>query len=92
MQLRRQQLLAQRNRLLPDQAVSAANDELSRVAYDESGNMIGECDSLGNAVQEHVWFDGALVAVLSGTSTVNYVHKVFADLVTLNFESLFKGR
>ena len=42
-------------------------------AYDESGNLIGEYDAAGNAIREHVWFNGAPVAVITG-STIHYVH------------------
>ena len=37
------------------------------------GHLIGEYDASGAAVKEHVWFDGAPVGVISGTSTY-YVH------------------
>ena len=37
-------------------------------AYDEQGRLIGEYDALGNALMEHVWFDGAPVAVLKGST------------------------
>jgi len=42
-------------------------------AYNESGNLIGEYDASGNEIREHVWFDGAPVAVISG-SMIYYVH------------------
>ena len=42
-------------------------------AYDEAGNLIGEYDSLGNPIKEHVWFNGAPVAVIDGTD-LHYVH------------------
>ena len=35
--------------------------------------MIGEYDAAGNATREHVWFNGAPVAVITG-STIHYVH------------------
>ena len=40
--------------------------------YDDAGNLIGEYDQLGSAV-EHVWFSGEPVAVLAGAG-VYYVH------------------
>jgi RHS repeat-associated protein len=42
-------------------------------AYDESGQLIGEYDGSGNAIQETVWFNGAPVAVLKGSNHY-YVH------------------
>ena len=41
--------------------------------YDEAGQLIGEYDGSGNAIQEHVWFNGMPVAVLVGSS-IYYVH------------------
>jgi RHS repeat-associated protein len=41
--------------------------------YDEAGQLIGEYDGLGNVIQETVWFNGAPVAVLTG-SNAYYVH------------------
>ncbi len=41
--------------------------------YDEAGNLLGEYDATGTPVLEHVWFNGAPVAVLDGASTY-YVH------------------
>ena len=55
------------------QRVKKDNGAVTMFAYDEAGNVIGEYDSLGNAVLEHVWFDGAPVAVIAG-SDVHYVH------------------
>ena len=42
-------------------------------AYDEAGQLIGEYDDTGTAVQETVWFNGAPVAVLVGSNKY-YVH------------------
>jgi RHS repeat-associated protein len=42
-------------------------------AYDEAGQLIGEYDATGNAIQETVWFNGAPVAVLVGSNKY-YVH------------------
>jgi RHS repeat-associated protein len=42
-------------------------------AYDEVGQLIGEYDAAGNAIQETVWFNGAPVAVMVG-SNAYYVH------------------
>ena len=39
----------------------------------ENGNLIGEYDGSGTPLREHVWFNGAPVAVLSGTD-LYYVH------------------
>jgi RHS repeat-associated protein len=41
--------------------------------YDEAGQLVGEYDGSGNAIQEHVWFNGMPVAVLAGSS-LYYVH------------------
>ncbi len=41
--------------------------------YDEAGNLIGEYNSSGSPIREHVWFNGAPAAVLSG-SEAYYVH------------------
>lgn len=41
--------------------------------YGEAGNLIGEYDESGNLIQEHVWFNGAPVAVLT-SSDEYYVH------------------
>ena len=41
--------------------------------YDDSGRLLGEYDADGNGIREHVWFDGAPVAILSGVN-VYYVH------------------
>lgn len=42
-------------------------------AYDEGGSLLGEYDSLGNDIQETVYFQGAPVAVLQGTDEY-YAH------------------
>ena len=42
-------------------------------AYGEAGQLIGEYDGSGNAIQETVWFDGMPAAVLSGSDEY-YVH------------------
>ena len=42
-------------------------------AYDEYGNLIGEYGIAGAPRQEHVWFDGAPVAVIDGADLL-YVH------------------
>jgi len=55
------------------QRVKKDNGTVTLFAYDEAGNLIGEYDSLGNPIREHVWFDGAPVAVIVG-SDVHYVH------------------
>jgi len=55
------------------QRVKKDNGTVTLFAYDEAGNLIGEYDSLGNPIREHVWFDGAPVAVNVG-SNVHYVH------------------
>jgi len=55
------------------QRVKKDNGTVTLFAYDEAGNLIGEYDSLGNPIHEHVWFDGAPVAVIVG-SDVHYVH------------------
>lgn len=44
-----------------------------RFAYDEAGQLVGEYDANGSAIQETVWFQGRPVAVLKGTS-IFYVH------------------
>ena len=36
-------------------------------AYDEAGNLIGEYDASATPIGEHVWLNGAPVAVLAGT-------------------------
>jgi len=55
------------------QRVKKDNGTVTLFAYDEEGNLIGEYDSAGNPIREHVWFDGAPVAVIVGTD-VHYVH------------------
>ena len=55
------------------QRVKKDDGTVTLFAYDEAGQLLGEYDSLGNAIQEHVWFDGAPVAVLTGTDEY-YVH------------------
>jgi len=55
------------------QRVTKDNGAVTLYAYDEAGQLIGEYDSLGNAMQEHVWFNSAPVAVLSGANAY-YVH------------------
>jgi len=55
------------------QRVKKDNGTVTLFAYDEAGNLIGEYDSLGNPIREHVWFDRAPVAVIVG-SDVHYVH------------------
>lgn len=42
-------------------------------AYNEGGQLIGEYDGSGNAIQETVWFSGMPVAVLIGSDEY-YVH------------------
>jgi RHS repeat-associated protein len=42
-------------------------------AYDEEGQLIGEYDEYGAAIQETVWFNGMPVAVLVGSNKY-YVH------------------
>ncbi|HSD69673.1 MAG TPA: RHS repeat-associated core domain-containing protein, partial [Woeseiaceae bacterium] len=41
--------------------------------YNEAGNLIGEYDASGSPLREHVWFDGAPLAVVVGED-VYYVH------------------
>ncbi len=55
------------------QRVSKSNGTQTLFVYDEAGQLIGEYDNTGTAVLEHVWFNGAPVAVLDGTSN-HYVH------------------
>ena len=44
------------------QRVKKDDGTVTLFAYDEAGQLLGEYDSLGNAIQEHVWFNGAPVA------------------------------
>ena len=55
------------------QRVKKDNGSITLFTYDEEGNLIGEYDSAGNPIREHVWFDGAPVAVIVGND-VHYVH------------------
>lgn len=55
------------------QRVKKDNGAVTLFAYDEIGGLIGEYNSAGGTVQETVWFNGAPVAVLEGTSRY-YVH------------------
>ena len=54
--------------------VKKDNGAITLFAYDEAGNLIGEYNSAGTAVQETVWFAGAPVAVLEGVNQIYYVH------------------
>lgn len=55
------------------QRVSKASGTTTLFAYGEVGELLGEYDASGTAIQETVWFNGAPVALLDGTSTY-YVH------------------
>ncbi len=55
------------------QRVEKNNGSVTLFVYDEIGSLIGEYDASGNPVQEHIWFGGAPVAVISGAA-VRYVH------------------
>ena len=55
------------------QRVSKTSGTTTLFAYGEVGELLGEYDASGNAMQETVWFNGAPVALLEGTSTY-YVH------------------
>ncbi len=55
------------------QRVKKDNGTVTLFVYNEGGNLIGEYDSVGTAVQETVWFAGAPVAVLQGLNKY-YVH------------------
>ncbi len=55
------------------QRVKKDNGTVTLFVYDEFGQLLGEYDSTGTAVLEHVWFNGAPVAVLSGSDR-HYVH------------------
>ena len=55
------------------QRVSKNNGATTLFAYGENGNLLGEYDSAGNPILEHVWFAGAPVAVVNGTDSY-YVH------------------
>ncbi len=56
------------------QRVSKDTGTTTLFVYSEAGQLLGEYDAFGAPLQEHVWFEGAPVAVLSGTSTLRYVH------------------
>jgi len=55
------------------QRVSKDDGAQTLFAYDEAGMLIGEYDSLGVAIQETVYFNGAPVAALEGTNKY-FVH------------------
>ena len=55
------------------QRVSKTSGTTTLFAYGEVGELLGEYDASGTALQETVWFNGARVALLDGTSTY-YVH------------------
>ena len=55
------------------QRVKKDNGAATLFAYDESGTLLGEYDSLGSAVQETVWFNGMPIGVLQG-SNIYHVH------------------
>ncbi len=55
------------------QRVKKDNGTITLFAYDETGGLIGEYNSVGSVGQETVWFNGAPVAVLDGTSAY-YIH------------------
>ncbi len=55
------------------QRVSKDNGSVSLFIYDQVGNVLGEYDAVGNAVQEHIWLKGAPVAVLAGVNRY-FVH------------------
>ncbi len=55
------------------QRVKKDNGTVTLFVYDEAGNLLGEYDAAGNPIREHVWFQGAPVAVMAG-SDVHYVH------------------
>ena len=55
------------------QRVSKTSGTTTLFAYGEVGELLGEYDASGSAIQETVWFNGAPVALLDGTSTY-YVH------------------
>jgi RHS repeat-associated protein len=57
------------------QRVVKNNGTNTLFAYDEAGPLIGEYDSIGTAIQETVFFNGAPVAVLQGTD----IYEVHSD-------------
>lgn len=58
----------QGQRVLKDDGVN-----VTLFVYDEAGQLIGEYDDTGAAILEHVWFNGAPVAVIDGSNEY-YVH------------------
>lgn len=57
------------------QRVVKNNGTNTLFAYDEAGQLIGEYDSIGTAIQETVFFDGAPAAVLKGAD----IYEVHSD-------------
>ncbi|WP_197493213.1 RHS repeat domain-containing protein [Woeseia oceani] len=55
------------------QRVRKDTGSVTLFVYDDAGQLIGEYDAFGNPLQETVWFEGAPVALLTG-SDVYYVH------------------
>lgn len=51
----------------------------TRFVYDEGGNLLGQYDNAGNAIQQYVWMEGVPVGVLTGSGTSQVMRYVQTD-------------
>lgn len=51
----------------------------TRFVYDEGGNLLGQYDNAGNAIQQYVWMEGVPVGVLTDSGTSQVMRYVQTD-------------
>jgi type VI secretion system secreted protein VgrG len=59
--------------------VLRATGVTTRFVYDEGGNLLGQYDNAGNAIQQYVWMEGVPVGVLTGSGTSQVMRYVQTD-------------
>jgi len=59
--------------------VLRATSVTTRFVYDEGGNLLGQYDNAGNAIQQYVWMEGVPVGVLTGSGTSQIMRYVQTD-------------
>lgn len=59
--------------------VLRATSTTTRFVYDEGGNLLGQYDNAGNAIQQYVWMEGVPVGVLTGSGASQVMRYVQTD-------------